>query len=60
MIGPTEIKHVSEVKFLGVFIDEKLPWDDHVKSITKKYRKHKSNCTIYTKKIMYEFVLYTI
>ena len=33
MIGPTEIKHVSEIKFLGVVIDEKLSWDAHVKSL---------------------------
>ena len=36
MIGPTEIKRVSEIKFLGVIIDEKLSWDAHVKSLTKK------------------------
>ena len=34
MIGPTEIKHVSEIKFLGVVTDEKLSWDAHVKSLT--------------------------
>ena len=32
MIGPTEIKRVSEIKFLGVVIDEKLSWGAHVKS----------------------------
>ena len=31
MIGPTEIKRVSEIKFLGVVIDEILSWDAHVK-----------------------------
>ena len=36
MIGATEIKRVSEIKFLGVVIDEKLSWDAHVKSLTKK------------------------
>ena len=36
MIGSTEIKHVSKIKFLGVLIDEKLSWEAHVKSITKK------------------------
>ena len=36
MIGPTEIKRVSEIKFLCVVIDEKLSWDAHVKSLTKK------------------------
>ena len=30
MIGATEIKRVSEIKFLGVVIDEKLSWDAHV------------------------------
>ena len=36
MIGPTEIKRVSEIKFLDVVIDEKLSWDAQVKSLTKK------------------------
>ena len=36
MIGPTELKRVSEIKFLGVVIDEKLSWNAHVKSLTKK------------------------
>ena len=36
MIGATEIKRVSEIKFSGVVIDEKLSWDAHVKSLTKK------------------------
>ena len=36
MIGPTETKRVSEIKFLGVVIDEKLSWDAHVKSLAKK------------------------
>ena len=35
MIGATEIKCVSEIKFLGVVIDEKLLWDAHVKSLKK-------------------------
>ena len=34
MIGHTEIKRVSEIKFLGVVIDGKLSWDAHVKSLT--------------------------
>ena len=36
MIGPNEIKQVSETKFLGVTIDEKLTWDAHIKSLSKK------------------------
>ena len=36
MMGPTEIKCVSEIKFLGVDIDEKISWDALVKSLTKK------------------------
>ena len=66
IIGATEIKRVSEIKFLGVVIDKQLSWDAHVKSLTKKlasctlYRKHKSNCSIYTKNVIYEFILYTI
>ena len=36
MIGSTEIECVSKIKFLGVLIDEKLSWEAHVKSLTKK------------------------
>ena len=36
MIGSTEIKHVSKIKFIGVLIDEKLSWEAHDKSLTKK------------------------
>ena len=36
MIGVTEIKQVSETKFLGVTIDDKLSWDAHVKTLSKK------------------------
>ena len=36
MIGPTEIKLVSQIEFVGVVIDGKLSWDAHVKSLTKK------------------------
>ena len=36
MIGSTEIKQVSEIKFLGVTLDDKLSWDAHVRSLRKK------------------------
>ena len=36
MIGATKIKRVFEIKFLVVVIEEKLSWDAHVKSLTKK------------------------
>ena len=42
MIGPTEIKRVPGIKFLGVVIDEKLSWDAHIKSLTKKL----ASCTV--------------
>ena len=42
MIGATEIKRVSEIKFLGVVIDEKLSWDAHV------------NCQVTYKKVSYQ------
>ena len=35
-IGSTEIKQVSEIKFLGITIDDKLSWDAHVKCLRKK------------------------
>ena len=45
MIGYTEIKQVSEIKLLGVILDNKLFWDAHVRSIRKNlaslYRMHK-------------------
>ena len=36
MIGSTEIKQVSETKFLGVVIDERLSWEPHIKALSKK------------------------
>ena len=36
MIGTSEIKQVSETKFLGITIDDKLSWDAHTKSLSKK------------------------
>ena len=36
LIGSTEVKCVSKIKFLGVLIDEKLSWEAHVNSLTKK------------------------
>ena len=36
LINGTEIKKVSETKFLGVIIDENLNWDAHIKQLTKK------------------------
>ena len=36
MINNTTIKQVSETKFLGVIIDEKLNWEAHTKYLTKK------------------------
>ena len=37
-INGVKIKEVSEVKFLGVIIDNKLNWSAHVKYLTKKLR----------------------
>ena len=37
-INGLKIKEVSEVKFLGVIIDNKLNWSAHVKYLTKKLR----------------------
>ena len=35
-INDTEIKKVSETKFLGVTIDENLNWNSHIKQLSKK------------------------
>ena len=37
MIVDKEIKPVSEIKFLGVIIDEKLFWDAHIKSLSENH-----------------------
>ena len=42
-----ELKEVSETKFLGVMIDNKLSWDSHIKSLTKKL----ASCTGSIKRI---------
>ena len=36
LINGTEIKKVSETKFLGIIIDENLNWDTHIRQLTKK------------------------
>jgi hypothetical protein len=35
MIDDLEIEEVTETKFLGVIIDNKLSWDSHIKSLQK-------------------------
>ena len=35
-IGTESIKQVSSTKFLGVWIDEKLNWNQHVKHLTSR------------------------
>ena len=35
-LGNTKLKKVDKVKFLGVVIDEKLNWEEHVKHMTQK------------------------
>ena len=47
IIGPTLIKRVSEIQFLGVVIDKKLSWDAHMKSLTQKL----ASCTGSTNRI---------
>ena len=36
MIDNLEIEEVTETKFLGVIIDNKLSWESHIKSLKKK------------------------
>ena len=36
IIGTTEISKVSETKFLGVTIDDRLSWNAHIKALSKK------------------------
>ena len=36
LIGSNEIKQVTEIKFLGIKIDENLSWDAHIKCLSKK------------------------
>ena len=35
-IGDTSLTHVTETKFLGVIIDDRLSWEPHIKMLTKK------------------------
>ena len=35
-INQYELPKVSQIKFLGVIIDNKLSWSDHIKALTKK------------------------
>lgn len=37
-IGETELDEVTETKFLGVIIDNKLSWDSHISALAKKLR----------------------
>ena len=63
IIGPTEIKRVSEIKFLGVVIDEKLSWDAHVKSLTKKLAsctRSKNRIAASIRKKLYMNLYYTL
>ena len=39
MIDGTEITQVSSVKFLGVLVDEKLNWKEHIHNVTNKMSK---------------------
>ena len=43
MIVDKEIKPVSEIKFLGVIIDEKLFWDAHIKLLSENHYFFNSN-----------------
>jgi len=36
LIGNTPISQVSKTKFLGIIIDDKLTWEPHIASLTKK------------------------
>ena len=47
ILNGLEIEEVTETKFLGVMIDNKLSWDSHIKSLTKKL----SSCTGRIKRI---------
>lgn len=38
-MGENAIKRVRKTKSLGVIIDEKLDWKDHIQSISKKASK---------------------
>ena len=39
IINGTRINQVHKAKFLGVFIDDKLNWSDHIKYVTQKISK---------------------
>ena len=35
----SQIKHVSQIKYLGVVFDKRLSWNDHIKYLLTKARK---------------------
>lgn len=62
-----KLELVSEYKYLGVWLDNQLKYEKHVKSVVKKnncgliYLRKFSNCTYYIKKLIYNsFVLTNI
>ena len=38
IIGQTELTEVKSTKFLGVTIDNKLTWNEHIEALGKKLR----------------------
>ena len=40
LISKKEIKRVNSIKFLGIFLDENLMWNDHIRVIEIKISKN--------------------
>ena len=39
MLNANEIKQIKHATFLGVYIDERLSWDEHIKQVASKVAK---------------------
>ena len=40
LIKKQKVESVKSIKFLGVFLDENLSWNDHIKNVEIKSPKH--------------------
>jgi len=63
-INDTVIQQVAHAKYLGVIIDEKLSWNEHILKITNKARQttallwcNVSNCPAHVKCNIYKIML---
>lgn len=54
-IDGVKINEVDKTKFLGVIINNKLAWDDHIKTVTQKIQEGAYNQAYFTQKHSSDF-----